>query len=379
MKHIYPSFPKKSLTLALAGALLFGGHLQAQTSACGPIVENFNNTGGTMAGFSSSTVNSTAAGFTYSMNGQNGVLQRCNITSGGTVFELVTPTYRTTNTQTSVGYGFELSGAVTVGRVIVLLQYIDNSNNVNTVEAANFVPIYNGAGGSGVATECRAIAINSFVGFTPGDSYRFIFQFTASSSSNNNQCIVFDNFRTNGLNALAPLPVSFTGLNYRRSGNGVELIWNVAGEQDVLRYEVERSTNGRDFTKIGEVTATRNAAYSFTDAAAVAGPNFYRVRNIDADGRFKYSPVVRANLSRTIVLNAYPQPARNEIRIEHGAVTARGTLTLAGASGQVVRTVQLRPDVTQTQLKLDGLNPGMYILRFDNGEGNVESLKIVKQ
>jgi predicted helicase len=129
---------------------------------------------------------------------------------------------------------------------------------------------------------------------------------------------------------------------------------------------------------VGEVTATGSDSYSFIDEKPANGISFYRVRNIDIDGKYKYTTIVRVNLNRSIELRAYPQPAKDEITIEH-ASAAKGILTLATATGQVVKTLQVKPDANQTSINITSLNRGLYIVRFDNGEGSIESLRVVKQ
>jgi hypothetical protein len=191
--------------------------------------------------------------------------------------------------------------------------------------------------------------------------------------------MVFDNFRTTGLTALIPLPVHFSDFVGRKQGNSVFLIWSVAGEKDVLKYEIERSQNGKDFVKIGEVEAEERTSYSFTDVQPINGVNFYRVRNIDLDGNYKYSTIIRMNMGKTIVLKAYPQPALSDLTIEHGAVAELGTLSIVNSNGQVVKRVSINGDVNQTVISLSGLNSGVYVVRFDNGKGQVETLKVVKQ
>jgi len=379
MKHVYSLFSRKVSLFVLSSAIFSSMSYGQTPSACGPVVENFDNTGGTMAGFTSSTLNSPAAGFTYNAGGGDGFLERCNVPAGGTIYELTTPTYRTLTSQTSVGYGFELSGAVKVSRVVVALQYIDATGAITSVEVANFVPSYNNAGPGGTATECRSFSINTFAGFDPGEAYRFVFQFTASSASQGTQCITFDDFRTTGSAAQAPLPVTFTNIAARKAGAGVQVFWNVAGEKDVVRYEVERSTNGRDFTKVGEMAANRNAGYSFTDNQPLNGVSFYRVRNVDLDGKFTYTSVVRLNLNKSISLRAFPQPAVNILTVEHGSVNSKGALTLSTADGRVVYQTEVLQDVNQTVINLSSYRSGLYIVRFDNGSGQVESIKVVKQ
>lgn len=377
MIRIYPCQLKAACLILFMGILC--SSLFAQTATCGPISENFDNTGNTMAGFSSSTVLSTAPGFTYARNGADGFLQRCNIPSGGTVFQLVTPTYASAASQTAVGYGFELGGIVKVSRVVVLLQYVDNSGNINTVEVENFEPTYAGPLETDIASVCRSVAINSFNGFTPGESYRLVFQLTASSASNASQCITFDDFRTTGVNALAPLPVSFIGFTAIRQDNTVQLLWNVAGEKEVMQYEVERSSNGKDFVALGTVRATGGDAYAWVDAQPLSGISFYRVRNIDIDGRYKYTGIVRVNTSKDVVVRAYPQPAHAQVIIEHKAFDSKGSLTLTSASGQVVLRLEVKAGDMQTPVTVSILRPGIYVVRLEDGQGAIETLKLVKQ
>jgi hypothetical protein len=174
------------------------------------------------------------------------------------------------------------------------------------------------------------------------------------------------------------LPVNFTSITAKKAGSGVQLNWGVGEETNVEKYEVERSTNARDFIKVGEVAATHNSSYSFFDNQSVNGIGFYRVRNVDIDGRYKYSIIVRVNLNKTIELKVYPQPASDQLTVEHGNAL-NGRLTLTTVSGQVLKTIQIVPETNQTPISLTNLNKGLYILRFDDGQGGIETIKVVKQ
>lgn len=379
MIRLYPLMSRKVASMLLSIGLFTSLALEAQPPACGPVVENFDNTGNTMAGFSSSTVNSLAPGFVYGQTGQNGYLQKCDIPSAGTVYDITTPTYQTLPSQTTVGYGFDLSGQVAVSNITVFLQYFDNDNNINTVSVANYTPTYTGSGGNISYLECSSFAISNYTGFTPGERYRFIFQLTASTGSNLNQCIVFDNFRTTGAVAQAALPVSFISFNASTNGTSIALLWNVAGEKDVNIYEVERSSNGTSFSKIGTVDATGSTAYSFTDDHPINGVSFYRIRNVDQDGRYTYTRVLRINTNKVVALRAFPQPAGADVTVEHEATRVKGTIRISGTSGQIVKNIEVTPYETQTLINLSSLRPGMYLVKFDNGEGQTQTLKLLKQ
>lgn len=365
--------------MAVVAVLSFLGYSATAQSVCGPIVQNFDNTGGSMAGFSSSTFLSSAPGFTFGQTGQNGYLQRCSVSSAGTVYEIISPTYQPVGTPAYIGYGFDLSGAVAVSNINVYFQYIDNNNNINSVLDTIFShPVYTGTGANATLSICDSFLLSRATGFTPGEDYRIVIELTAASSSNTNQCIVFDNFRTTGSVAAASLPVSFIGFASKRTATGTELIWNVAGEREVQTYIVERSTTGTGFTRIGEVAATNSSAYSFMDNQPVNGLAFYRIKEVDLDGKFRYSTIIRADLARVTGLRAYPSPARDLVTIEHAAAT-KALLSISTSDGRIVKQVDVKPDMDQTVINISALKAGLYIVRFTDGKGGTESLKLVKE
>lgn len=376
MKQFYASLKKCSLLFVLGLAGYAG---LAQPSACGPIVQDFNNTGGTMAGFTSSTLLSTAPGFTYGIAGQNGFLQRCNIPSAGSAYFIVSPTYQSLAAATTIGWGFTLGGDIEASEVEVYVQYIDNTGNINSVSVyQNTATPYTGSGANRQLTLCETTPINIITGFTAGEKFRIVAEITSEAASNNNQCIIFDDFRITGTIAQAPLPVTFVGFGAKKVESGVELIWNVAGERDVLSYQVERSTNGRDFVKLGEVAANNSTVYSFIDRQPANGLAFYRIKETDLDGKFKYSTIVRLNLDISFGLKAYPSPARDLVTIQH-AVNPKGRLSVTTADGRVVKQIDTKPDLSQTVINISDLKAGLYIIRFANGNGQTETTKLIKE
>ena len=83
---------------------------------------------------------------------------------------------------------------------------------------------------------------------------------------------------------LFPLPVSLMDIKAALKGAAIEVAWNVASETGMVKYEIEKSSNGRSFTKIGEVAALNRSSvtpYSFFDQAPFTGSNYYRLRLID--------------------------------------------------------------------------------------------------
>ena len=94
------------------------------------------------------------------------------------------------------------------------------------------------------------------------------------------------------------LPVELTGISAEYSPSGITINWTTASESFSDRFEVQRSENGSTFIAIGSVPAAGSSAipidYSFTDDDPAQGTNYYRLRQIDLDGTYTYSPLVVA-------------------------------------------------------------------------------------
>ena len=121
----------------------------------------------------------------------------------------------------------------------------------------------------------------------------------------------------------APLPVKFGDIKGYAKDKGVQLEWNVYSEIDVVTYEIERSTDGTRFNTIGHVKAKNQDGelfYDWYDATPSAGNNYYRIRNVDIDGKSAYSSIVRISLSQQDAAAGfilYPNPVSgNHISIQ---------------------------------------------------------------
>ncbi len=89
--------------------------------------------------------------------------------------------------------------------------------------------------------------------------------------------------------------------------------WNTVGEKRVSRFEVEKSTDAKSFTKIGQATAknTTTASYSATDNNATAAINYYRIKAISEVGTVSYSNVAKVSISNyESGITLYPNPLK---------------------------------------------------------------------
>ena len=166
-----------------------------------------------------------------------------------------------------------------------------------------------------------------------------------------------------GSTAIA-LPVTFAGFSAKANPEGTELNWQTATESNNDYFSVERSTDGRIFFAIGEVSGYGDSDverdYQFVDKTPVAGrTNYYRLRQVDFDGAESFSPVVNVTVGETIASWTFgPNPAApgQTVRFS-GELPAN--LQLLNSRGQSVQQIA----TTDSEWTLDAQLPaGVYYL-----------------
>ncbi|OGX88481.1 hypothetical protein [Hymenobacter coccineus] len=101
-----------------------------------------------------------------------------------------------------------------------------------------------------------------------------------------------------------PLPVQLISFAAEPAAGAVALRWHTAQEVNAARYEVEHSADGQLFTTLSQQPARGAGTYEATDKAR-PGPQYYRLRLVDADATFSYSPVVVVSGGAALVSRAW--------------------------------------------------------------------------
>lgn len=173
------------------------------------------------------------------------------------------------------------------------------------------------------------------------------------------------------------LPVKLTSAQAYQKGSGIQVEWATEMETDTERYEVEKSTDGRSFTKAKTVKAKNGSgrnAYEWFDAQPFAGTNYYRIKAIETGSRHQFSKILRVNIAGgQKAFNIYPSPVTgNECSVQLTNM-AKGTylLTLSNAAGQQVwsKTIE-HPggSSTQTLLLPSNLTAGTYQVSINGSD-----------
>lgn len=208
-----------------------------------------------------------------------------------------------------------------------------------------------------------------------------------SNGTTDNANFIIDNFAYNNtLPSLVVLPVSLTSFTARKSNNQIQLAWSTASESNNSHFEIERSVNGTDFVKIGERKGAGNSSsvlnYSFIDNNPASGTNYYRLKQVDFDGKFEYSDIQAASLASTeeLALKYLGGQDAHQVKFEiNTQKNTNGSLIIYDLSGRRVakQDLLLKEGSNLVPLSMLNLNSGVYFAACQV-DGKVVTQKFVK-
>ena len=175
-----------------------------------------------------------------------------------------------------------------------------------------------------------------------------------------------------------PLPVELLWFEARSTASGTALSWATASERNSAYFEVQRSADGRSFETLSRVASAGNSKatlqYHALDAAPRPGLGYYRLAQIDLDGRTSYSPVrtVSATTKATdFSAQLYPNPLEASSVLRFDAPVAAPVLcSLRDALGREMQHYELPAQAGVQQLALPALanlRTGLYYLVLRQG------------
>jgi hypothetical protein len=187
------------------------------------------------------------------------------------------------------------------------------------------------------------------------------------------------------------LPVELTSFDVLTTGSNVILAWATASESNNAGFAVEQDIGPDIFGEIGFVegsgTTNEPQEYSFAVNDVEPGLHRFRLKQIDFDGAFEYSPVVETAVTvpdRFLIEAAYPNPFNPTTTLRFAvAVEQRVDVTLLNSAGQSVRTLYSGSvkanEMQQLTVEAAMLPSGTYMVHFEgNGLSATERIVLVK-
>lgn len=181
------------------------------------------------------------------------------------------------------------------------------------------------------------------------------------------------------------LPVQLLSFKGYNSDKDIILEWTTASELENEKFEIERSTDAYNFNKIGTEdgrgTTNEQSDYRHVDERPNNGSNYYRLKQVDFDGSYEYSEIVKVDhfslADRPIV---YPNPFSDNLTLQFPEKISGSVFielyTLAG--DQIANTSVQNPAKTIYLQNMMDLPAGIYFLHLKQNS-SVSVLKLIKE
>ncbi len=158
------------------------------------------------------------------------------------------------------------------------------------------------------------------------------------------------------------LPVSGLEIHANSSNEFININWKTHTETNNEGFRVERSTDGNKFNQIGYVKSNNSSSggnYNFTDKSPATGINYYRITQMDRNGRTSISKVVHVNFQGDQLFRIYPNPVKNKLQISFGRLLNHVTVQIFDNTGKLVKESKGR-DLLSEDIDVSNLSRGYY-------------------
>ncbi|RIJ42606.1 T9SS C-terminal target domain-containing protein [Pontibacter oryzae] len=180
--------------------------------------------------------------------------------------------------------------------------------------------------------------------------------------------------------APTPLPVELVSFKARNSDDAVELQWVTASEDKNSHFEIERSSDGRNFNGIGSVQGQGSTQwqtkYTFTDTNPQPGTSFYRLKQVDDDEKYTYSSIVSVSRALNHVIKVYPTITSDEINVS--ANLPFSNALIVDMRGRHVMQFAISGQALPGVFDVRSLPSGMYVLQLLDLNGKRHAYRFEK-
>jgi len=183
---------------------------------------------------------------------------------------------------------------------------------------------------------------------------------------------------------MTALPVNITSITAINKQEKNIIRWSVENESGIRHYEVEKSTDGNQFSQMAVVNPnnTEIGDYISEDANVNAVINYYRIRIVSKDGKASYSPVVKVNIGKIIAaMEVTPNPILNGTihLVFRNEPPGKYTISLSNQLGQVIlsKTILHTAESASESISVNSISKGIYNLLIVKPDGNKETVKII--
>ncbi|MGV3602783.1 MAG: Ig-like domain-containing protein [Dyadobacter fermentans] len=312
--------------------------------------------------------------FTYQING--GADQQVSTTGANTTATVSVPTtatgtfvYTLTNVTGAGSASTAISGqtaTVTIDAKLTIALAGDEYQCDFGADPQTYTVFFTATAGAVITTDKGTVSGNTVTGIPSQETAIIV----ATVNNCSDTLIAFKD---------CSMPVTLIDFSGAKVENTVALKWNTAEETNSDYFEVQRSSNGKNWTALGtqksQGESYKLVDYAFVDQKPAQGDNFYRLKMVDADKTFAYSKIINVRYDGlALVSELYPNPVSTTLNLrstDWGQVKSVELHSLTGMS-----VYKSGKNVSKT-IDVKNLPVGMYILTITHKNGEVVNRKVV--
>ncbi|MCY7291014.1 MAG: T9SS type A sorting domain-containing protein, partial [Ferruginibacter sp.] len=181
------------------------------------------------------------------------------------------------------------------------------------------------------------------------------------------------------------LPLQLSHFSAVKRNNQSLLNWTSEFEENSSHFEIERSSNGTNYFKIGDLQSAGNSSvkkyYSFTDALPAKQKNFYRLRIVDANAAAEFSPVRLLYFDKGSQIRLFPNPTKDYLIVQLVDFSNEPVIfKFFDMEGKLIYNYITKSGYYFT-INIKDFPTGVYIIQINKSSknGGVEALRFVKQ
>jgi hypothetical protein len=255
-----------------------------------------------------------------------------------------------------------------------LQQIVSSYCNPNTISFT--YNLYDAA--CGLIQSGNVFVNNLITPLTVGTTYKICYSMTAA-------CTWDDLFWPYAYTTSSTLPVELVSFGAAPEMEKVKVFWSTASEENAKEFIIEKTRNGMDFTEVTHVPAAGNSTvllnYKGYDDNPLTGNNYYRLKQVDFNGKFTYTKLVTASYQPTVSgFSIVPNPAKDKAKIAfNSSGSYASSLKITGMDGKVILNREFISDEGRNEyiIDMDKMSKGIYSVQLILADQNKVS-KLVK-
>lgn len=175
------------------------------------------------------------------------------------------------------------------------------------------------------------------------------------------------------------LPIKLANFSAKNNGNQVNINWMTSSEMETREFNVEKSKDLKNWSSIAIIDAVgssdKNTNYQTIDENPTA-TNYYRLKVINDDHSFEYSNVIKVITTKESEISIYPNPISDVVNIVTNNTNKKDFRVYNMNGIEVINTIS---NQTTTQININHLSSGIYLLKIIDLDGSVSTHKLIKK